>query len=287
MNDKISRSRKMKDNILKLMMILSAGLICSLLLGLIGYILYRGIPHISWMLVSTKPSLLRGTAGILPNILNTIYIIIITLVIVLPLGVGAAVYLNEYARNKKLVRIIELATETLAGIPSIIYGLVGMLLFVQFFSLGTSLMAGSLTLAIMTLPTIIRTTQESLKTVPKAYREGALGLGAGKWYMIRTVVIPCVIDGIVTGCILSVGRVVGESAALLFTAGMANEMLSVSEAVQAGNAGSTLTVAMYVYAKERGQFDVAFAIAAILLILTFLINMSAKAAAVKLKQKRG
>lgn len=287
MNDKISRSRKMKDNILKLMMILSAGLICSLLLGLIGYILYRGIPHISWMLVSTKPSLLHGTAGILPNILNTIYIIIITLVIVLPLGVGAAVYLNEYARNKKLVRIIELATETLAGIPSIIYGLVGMLLFVQFFSQGTSLMAGSLTLAIMTLPTIIRTTQESLKTVPKAYREGALGLGAGKWYMIRTVVIPCVIDGIVTGCILSVGRVVGESAALLFTAGMANEMLSVSEAVQAGNAGSTLTVAMYVYAKERGQFDVAFAIAAILLILTFLINMSAKAAAVKLKQKRG
>lgn len=287
MNDKISRSRKMKDNILKLMMILSAGLICSLLLGLIGYILYRGIPHISWMLVSTKPSLLHGTAGILPNILNTIYIIIITLVIVLPLGVGAAVYLNEYARNKKLVRIIELATETLAGIPSIIYGLVGMLLFVQFFSQGTSLMAGSLTLAIMTLPTIIRTTQESLKTVPKAYREGALGLGAGKWYMIRTVVIPCVIDGIVTGCILSVGRVVGESAALLFTAGMANEMLSVSEAVKAGNAGSTLTVAMYVYAKERGQFDVAFAIAAILLILTFLINMSAKAAAVKLKQKRG
>ena len=287
MNDKISISRKIKDNILKLMMILSAGLICSLLLGLIGYILYRGIPHISWMLVSTKPSLLRGTAGILPNILNTIYIIIITLVIVLPLGVGAAVYLNEYAKSKKLVRIIELATETLAGIPSIIYGLVGMLLFVQFFSLGTSLMAGSLTLAIMTLPTIIRTTQESLKTVPKAYREGALGLGAGKWYMIRTVVIPCVIDGIVTGCILSVGRVVGESAALLFTAGMANEMLSIAEAVQAGNAGSTLTVAMYVYAKERGQFDVAFAIAAILLILTFLINMSAKAAAVKLKQKRG
>ena len=287
MTDMISKSRKIKDNILKLMMVLSAGLICSLLLGLIGYILYRGIPHISWMLVSTKPSLLRGTVGILPNILNTIYIIIITLVIVLPLGVGAAVYLNEYAKNKKLVRVIELATETLAGIPSIIYGLVGMLLFVQFFSLGTSLIAGSLTLAIMTLPTIIRTTQESLKTVPKAYREGALGLGAGKWYMIRTVVIPCVIDGIVTGCILSVGRIVGESAALLFTAGMANELLSAKEAMQVGNAGSTLTVAMYVYAKERGQFEVAFAVAAILLILTFLINMSAKAAAVKLKQKRG
>ena len=285
MTDTISKRRKIKDTILKLMMILSAGLICGILLGLIGYILYRGIPHISWMLVSTKPSLLRGTVGILPNILNTVYLIIITLVIVLPLGAGAAIYLNEYAKNKKLVRVIELATETLAGIPSIIYGLVGMLLFVQFFSLGTCLMAGSLTLAIMTLPTIIRTTQESLKTVPKAYREGALGLGAGKWYMLRTVVIPCVIDGIATGCILSVGRVVGESAALLFTAGMANELLSLPEAVQAGNAGSSLTVAMYVYAKERGQFEAAFAIAAILLVLTFLINISAKAAAVKLKQK--
>ena len=285
MTDTISKRRKIKDTILKLMMVLSAGLICGILLGLIGYILYRGIPHISWELVSTKPSLLHGTVGILPNILNTLYMIIITLIIVLPLGVGAAIYLNEYAQNKKLVRVIELATETLAGIPSIIYGLAGMLLFVQFFSLGTSLMAGSLTLAIMTLPTIIRTTQESLKTVPKAYREGALGLGAGKWYMIRTVVIPCVIDGIVTGCILSVGRVVGESAALLFTAGMANELMSLSEAVQAGNAGSTLTVEMYVYEKERGQFDVAFAVAAILLVLNFLINMSAKAAAVRLKQK--
>lgn len=287
MTETISKARKIKDGILNLLMVLSAGLICGLLLGLIGYILYRGIPNISWMLVSTKPSLLRGTVGILPNILNTLYIIIITLIIVLPLGVGAAIYLNEYAKNKKLVRVIELATETLAGIPSIIYGLVGMLVFVEFFSLGTSLMAGALTLVIMTLPTIIRTTQESLKTVPKAYREGALGLGAGKWYMIRTVVLPCVIDGIVTGCILSVGRVVGESAALLFTAGMANEMLSVTEALQAGNAGSTLTVAMYVYAKERGQFEVAFAVAAILLGLTLLINISAKAAAGKLKQKRG
>lgn len=287
MTDTISKTRKIRDDFIKLLMFLSAGLICSLLLGLIGYILYRGIPNISWELVSTKPSLLKETVGILPNILNTLYIIVITLVIVLPLGVGAAIYLNEYAKNKKLVRVIELATETLAGIPSIIYGLVGMLVFVQFFSLGTSLMAGALTLVIMTLPTIIRTTQESLKTVPGAYREGALGLGAGKWYMIRTVVLPCVIDGIVTGCILSVGRVVGESAALLFTAGMANELLSVPQALQSGNAGSTLTVALYMYAKERGQFEVAFAVAAILLVLTFLINMSAKAAAGKLKQKRG
>lgn len=287
MTDTISKTRKIKDGILNLLMLLSAGLVCGLLLGLIGYILYRGIPHISWTFVSTKPSLLKGTTGILPNILNTLYIIVITLFIVLPLGVGAAIYLNEYAKNKKVVRLIELATETLAGIPSIIYGLVGMLVFVQFFSLGTSLMAGALTLVIMTLPTIIRTTQESLKTVPTAYREGALGLGAGKWHMIRTVVLPCVMDGIITGCILSVGRVVGESAALLFTAGMANELLSLPEALQPGNAGSTLTVALYMYAKERGQFDIAFAVAAILLLLTFLINMSAKAAAGKLKQKRG
>lgn len=287
MTDTISKTRKIRDFFLNLLMVLSAGLICCLLFGLIGYIIYRGIPHVSWILVSTKPSLLNGTVGILPNILNTLYIIVMTLVIVLPLGVGAAIYLNEYAKNKKLVRIIELAAETLAGIPSIIYGLVGMLVFVQFFSLGTSLMAGALTLVIMTLPTIIRTTQESLKTVPQSYREGALGLGAGKWYMIRTVVLPCVMDGIVTGCILSVGRVVGESAALLFTAGMANELLSAREAMQPGNAGSTLTVALYMYAKERGQFEIAFAIASILLILTFLINMSAKAAARKLKQKRG
>lgn len=287
MTGTISTARKVKDGILNLLTILSAGLICGLLLGLIGYILYRGVPHISWGLISGKPSLLRGTVGILPNILNTLYLIVMTLVLVLPLGVGAAIYLNEYAKNRKLVRLIELAAETLAGIPSIIYGLVGMLVFVEFFSLRTSLLAGALTLVIMTLPTVIRTTEESLKTVPAAYREGALGLGAGKWHMIRTVVLPCVIDGVVTGCILSVGRVAGESAALFFTAGMASEMLSMAEAVRPGNAGSSLTVALYIYAKERGQFDIAFAIAVILLGLTFLINMSAKLAAGKLKQKRG
>ncbi len=283
----ISKARKIKGLFLNILIYLAAGFICILLFGLIGYILYRGVPNITWELVSTKPSLLQGTVGILPNILNTLYIIIMTLIVVLPLGVGAAIYLNEYAKNKRLVKVIELATETLAGIPSIIYGLVGMLVFVQFFSLGTSLLAGALTLVIMTLPTIIRTTEESLKTVPMAYREGSLGLGAGKWHMIRTVVLPCVIDGIVTGCILSVGRVVGESAALLFTAGMANEMLNVMNAVQPGNAGSSLTVALYMYAKERGQFDVAFAIAVILLVLAFIINLSAKIAASVLKRKRG
>lgn len=287
MGNSLSVKRKMTDLILQTFMLLAVGLICLLLLGVIGYILFRGLPHISWELVSTKPSLLKGTTGILPNILNTVYIIAITLLLVLPLGVGAAIYLNEYAKNKNLVKMMELATETLAGIPSIIYGLVGMLVFVQFLSLGTSLLAGAFTLVIMTLPTIIRTTQESLKTVPDAYREGALALGAGKWHMIRTVVLPCVIDGIVTGCILSIGRVVGESAALLFTAGMASELLSPGEALRMGNAGSTLTVALYMYAKERGQFDTAFAIAVILLLLTLVINLSAKAAAGGLAKKRG
>ena len=285
MQDKISTTRKIKCAILNILMYLSAGIICLILLGLIGYILYRGLPHISLEFLTSKPSLIRETVGILPNILNTIYIILITLVIVLPIGVGAAIYLNEYAENKKVVRIIELATETLSGIPSIIYGLVGMLIFVQFFSLGTSLLAGSLTLVIMTLPTVIRTTQESLKTVSQGYREGSLALGAGKWYMIRTVVLPSAIDGIVTGCILSIGRIVGESAALLFTAGMANEVLGIVDAVKPGNAGSSLTVALYMYAKERGEFEIAFAIAAILLVLTFVINVSAKLTATMLKKK--
>ena len=285
MQNKISTSRKIKCAILNILMYLSAGIICLILLGLIGYILYRGLPHISIEFLTSKPSLIRETVGILPNILNTLYIILITLVIVLPIGVGAAIYLNEYAENKKVVRIIELATETLSGIPSIIYGLVGMLIFVQFFSLGTSLLAGSLTLVIMTLPTVIRTTQESLKTVPQGYREGSLALGAGKWYMIRTVVLPSAIDGIVTGCILSIGRIVGESAALLFTAGMANEVLGIVDAVKPGNAGSSLTVALYMYAKERGEFEIAFAIAAILLVLTFVINVSAKLTATMLKKK--
>lgn len=285
MQEKISIKRKIKSTVLNILMYLSAGIICLILLSVIGYILYRGLPHISIEFLTSKPSLIRGTVGILPNILNTIYIILITLIIVLPLGVGSAIYLNEYAKNKKLIRIIELATETLSGIPSIIYGLVGMLIFVQFCSLGTSILAGSLTLVIMTLPTIMRTTQESLKTVPDGYREGSLALGSGKWYMIRTVVLPSAVDGIVTGCILSIGRIVGESAALLFTAGMANELLGIVDAVTSGNAGSSLTVALYMYAKERGEFEIAFAIAAILLILTFIINMSAKWTASALKKK--
>ena len=248
-------------------------LTCALVLFLIVYILYKGLPNITWELLSTSPSYLSGTIGILPDILNTVYLVLATLVFVLPLGVGAAIYLTEYAKNKRIVAIIEYAAETLSGIPSIIYGLVGMLFFCQFFGMKTSLMAGALTLVIMNLPTVMRTTQESLKTVPQSYREGAFGLGAGKWRVIRTVVLPGCVDGIVTGCILSVGRILGESAALLFTAGFAHALNGIWEGLT--SAGATLTVALYVYAKEDGEFGVAFAIAAILMILTVIINLSA------------
>ena len=259
--------------VVRLLMWLAVGLTSALTLFVVGYVLVQGIPHLSWQFLSTKPSYLSGNIGILPDILNTLYIVIATLLIVLPLGVGAAVYLTEYATNQKLVGIIEYAAEALSGIPSIIYGLVGMLMFSNNF--GTCLMAGALTLAIMNLPTIMRNTQESLKTVPQSYREGAFGLGAGKWRVIRTVVLPNCLDGVVTGCILSVGRILGESAALLFTAGFAHSLNGFIEGL--GSAGATLTVALYVYAKEQGEFGVAFAIAAILMVLAFCINLAATA----------
>lgn len=280
----ISAKRKARGAVLRGLMYFSAALTTILLVAIIGYIFYRGIPHVTWNLISTVPSLLDDNIGILPNILNTVYIIVIALVFSLPIGVGTAVYLNEYASNKKLVRVIELATETLSGIPSIIYGLAGMLIFVQALNIGTSILAGALTLAVMTLPIIIRTTQEALKTVPDSYREGALALGSGKWHMVRTVVLPCAMDGIVTGIILSIGRIVGESAALLYTAGLANVILNPLQSIKPGNAGATLTVSLYIYAKERGEFGVAFAIAVILLLITFTINIAAKLLAHKLKR---
>ena len=258
---------------MRILMWLAAGITAALTLFLVGYVLIKGLPNITWELLSTKPSYLRGTVGILPDILNTLYIILTTLLFVLPLGVGAAIYLTEYATNKRLVGMIEYAAETLSGIPSIIYGLFGSLFFCQFMDLDKSLMAGALTLVIMNLPTIMRTTQESLKTVPQSYREGAFGLGAGKWRVIRTVVLPNCVEGVITGCILSVGRIVGESAALLFTAGFAHALNGFFEGLF--SSGSTLTVALYVYATEEGNFEVAFAIAAILMILTLLINLSA------------
>ena len=270
---KMKIGRKVYIGLMKFGMLLCTALVATLTLFLIVYILIKGIPNISWEFLSTKPSYLSDRIGILPDILNTLYIVITTLIIVIPLGVGAAIYLTEYANNKKIVAAIEFAAETLSGIPSIIYGLVGMLFFCQFMGLKTSLIAGSLTLVIMNLPNVMRTTQESLKTVPQSYREGALGLGAGKWRMIRTVVLPGCVDGVITGCILSIGRILGESAALLFTAGFAHAMGNMFEALT--SPGASLTVALYVYAKEQGEFEVAFAIAAILMILTLIINLSA------------
>ncbi len=271
MNTKVSAKRKGYIGLMRGLMWLCTGLTAALVIFLVAYVLIRGIPNLSWELLTTKPSYLTGRIGILPDLLNTVYVVLATLVFVIPLGVGAAVYLTEYASNHRLVSIIEYATETLSGIPSIIYGLVGMLLFSNNF--GTSLLAGSMTLVIMNLPTIMRTTQESLKTVPQSYREGAFGLGAGKWRVIRTVVLPNCVDGVITGCILTVGRILGESAALLFTAGFAHAVNGIMDGL--ASPGATLTVALYVYAKEEGEFGIAFAIAAILMVLTVLINLAA------------
>ena len=280
----ISKERRAYIALMRVLMGISVALTCGLVLFMIAYVLGRGIPNITWELLSTKPSYLSGNIGILPDILNTVYVIITTLLIVLPVGVGAAIYLTEYAQNKKMVAAIEYAAETLSGIPSIIYGLVGMLIFLQLFGMQTSLLAGALTLVIMNLPTIMRTTQESLKTVPQSYREGAFGLGAGKWRVIRTVVLPDCIDGVITGCILSIGRILGESAALLFTAGFAHALNGFVDGL--GKSGAALTVAMYVYAKEQGEFEVAYAIAAILMLLTVIINLAATMVGKYFKKRR-
>ena len=280
-NRSISPGRKAYIGLIKCLMALAVAVTCGIALFLIVYVLAKGVPHITWELLSTKPSALADRIGILPDILNTVYLVIATLLVVLPLGVGAAIYLTEYASSKKVVAVIEYAAETLSGIPSIIYGFVGMMVFAGAF--GRSLLAGALTLVIMNLPTVMRTAQESLKTVPTSLREGAFGLGAGKWRVVRTVVLPGCVDGVVTGCILSVGRILGESAALLYTAGFAHALNGFFSGL--GSSGASLTVAMYVYAKDRGEFEVAFAIAAILTALTLGINLAAVLAG-RIFQKR-
>ena len=284
----MSLNRRVYDRGMRSLLWLSAGITCALLVFLMGYILWRGIPQLNWQFLTSSESVLKGTLGILPAICNTLYVVCVTLCIALPLGVGAAVYLTEYATNHKLVSAIEFAAETLSGIPSILYALVGYLAFCKTLGLGYSLLAASLALAMMNLPTIIRTTQESLKTVPQSYREGALGLGSGKWHMIRTVVLPSSIDGIVTGCILAVGRIVGESAVLLYVGGMGNAMndFFASPDKFLHSSGATLTVQLYVFAKERAMMDPAFAVAVVLLVLTLAINLAAKAAGKKLRQKQ-
>lgn len=278
----MNKKRKLYIAFMRVSMYLCSFLTVALLLFLLVYVLAKGLPNITWEFLSTKPSYTTERIGILPDILNTLYIVIATLIIVLPLGVGAAIYLTEYAKNKRIVTAIEYAAETLSGIPSVIYGLVGMLLFSNNF--GTSLLAGALTLVIMNLPTVMRTAQESLKTVPQSYREGAFGLGAGKWRVIRTVVLPGCVDGVITGCILSVGRILSESAALLFTAGFAHALNGIFSGLT--SPGATLTVALYVYAKEEGEFGVAFGIAAILMILTLFINFAAASVSKYFEKRR-
>lgn len=281
----MSTHRKNMDRLLRGLMGLCSGITCLVLLMIIGYILYRGIPSLTWNLLSTEPNNLTGNIGILPNILNTLYIIFVAMIIVLPLGVGAAIYLTEYSTSRKLTNLISFAAEILTGIPSILFGLVGMLIFIQIGDLKQGILAGALTLVLMVLPTIINNTRESLLTVPRSYREGALALGSGKWHMIRTVVLPSALDGIITGCILSVGRITSESAALLFTAGFGLKMIGFVQALQSSSA--TLTVALYIYASERGAYDIAFAIAIVLMALTLALNLIASKAAKKIQEKRG
>lgn len=273
MKTHLTKRRKYYILAMRLLMGFCALLTATLVISVSGYVLWKGIPHITLELLTSSPSYLTGKIGILPDILNTLYVIIATLALALPFGVGAAIYLTGYAKNRRIVAVIEYAAETLGGIPSSVYGLVGMLLFFRVFHMRTSLLAGAFTLVMMNVPTIMRTTQESLKTVPAGEREGAFGLGAGKWRVIRTIVLPGCVDGIVTGCILSIGRILGESAALLFTAGFAHSLHGFIEGMN--SSGSPLTIALYVYAKENGEFGVAFAIAAILLLLTLLIQLCA------------
>ncbi len=268
----MEKRRKLYALTMRALMLASALLTAFFAAFIVIYVFAEGLGSLTWEFVSTKPSYLAGRIGILPDILNTLYIILATLAVVLPIGVGAAIYLNEYSRHARVSAAIEYAAETLSGIPSIIYGLVGMLIFSR--SMGTSLGAGAMTLVIMNLPTVMRTAQESLKTVPQSFREGAFALGAGKWRVISTVVLPGCVDGIITGCILAVGRILGESAALLFTAGLAHGLNGFFEGLS--RPGATLSVALYVYAKEEGEFGAAFAIGAILLVLTLLINLAAE-----------
>lgn len=272
-----------KDNLLLGIIYVCASLSVLLLAGILIYVCVKGIGGINWSFLTEVSSSLKGTVGIAGNILNTVYIIVLSMLFSLPVGIGAAIYLNEYAKPGKLVSSIEFAIETLAGIPSIIYGLFGMMFFGQSLRMGYSLLTGSLTLSLMILPLIVRNTQESLKTVPDSYRQGAIGLGAGKWYMIRTILIPCSLPGIITGVILSVGRIVGESAALLFTAGSAKILPKTVKGFfgKIFQSGGTMTIQLYLSATADGDFTTAFGIAFVLIIIVFFINILTKVLAKK------
>ena len=283
----VSKKRPM-DICLYGLVYLCAGLSVALLVVLLAYVLLKGIGQINWQFLTTVTSVLKGTVGIAGNLLNTLIIVLITMLIATPLGVGAAVYLNEYAKPGRLVSSIEFATETLSGIPSIIFGLFGSMFFGETLGLGYSLLTGSLTLILMVLPLITRNTQEALKTVPTSYRNGALGLGAGKWYMIRTVLLPSAAPGILTGAILAIGRIVGESAALLFTAGSTKALPKTLGKLfsKIFHSGGTLTIQLYLSATSEGDFDTAFGIAVVLLVLVLCINLTTKRLAARLDPRR-
>jgi phosphate transport system permease protein len=283
MESRASRRRRISGAMLHAFAFGSGAVVCLELALIIGYIFVRGIPGITAELLTTQPSYIHDTIGVLPNILNTLYIVLVAMAVVIPLGVCAAVYLSEYATNRPLVRLISFAVETLTGIPSVVFGLVGMLFFIQMMGFSAGVLSGGLTLAVMVLPTIISNTLESLRAVPDAYREGALALGSGRWHMVRTVVLPNALDGIATGCILAVGRIVGESAALLYTAGFGIVLNGFMTALQSSSA--TLTVALYIYATERGELTVAFSVATILMVITMLLNLATHTVSSKLGEK--
>ena len=271
------KKKRISDNILYVLIYLSASLSVLILLGIILYVFYRGAGTVNWEFFTTVKSALQGTNGIAGNILNTLYMVFITLLVSTPIGIGSAIYLNEYAKPGRIVRLIEFTTETLSGIPSIIFGLFGMVFFNTTLHLGYSILAGAFTLSIMVLPLITRNTQEALKAVPENYRMGALGIGATKWYMIRTILLPSAMPGILTGIILSVGRIVGESAALLFTAGSGYLLPKtlIGGLTKIMDSGGTLTVQLYL-SMSKAEYDVAFGIAVVLLVIVFIINLLTK-----------
>jgi len=279
-NSIFDKRRRPLDILVHSIIYFSASISIIILAIIVGYVTVRGISSVNWNFLTTVQSTIKGTFGIAGNIVNTLYIIILTLIIAIPLGVGAAIYLNEYAKPGKVVRLIEFTTETLSGIPSIIFGLFGYVFFGITLNLGYSILTGSLTLALMVLPLITRNTQEALKTVPPSYRSGALGIGATKWYMIRTILLPSAMPGIITGIILSIGRIVGESAALLFTAGSGFLLPKLGDYGEGLfekilQPGGTLTIQMYL-SMEKAKYDDAFGIAFVLLLIVFGINMLTK-----------
>ena len=281
------KGTRVADDIMYVFIYLSAGIAVALLIGILGYVFTRGIKEVNWTFLTSVTSVLKGTTGIAGNILNTIYMVVLTLLIAAPIGIGSAIYLNEYAKPGKLIKMIQFTTETLSGIPSIIFGLFGMVFFGTTLGFGYSLLTGSLTLAIMVLPLITRNTQEALKTVPDSYRSGALGMGATKWYMIRTILLPSALPGIVTGVILAIGRIVGESAALLFTAGSGFLLPRTAQGylTKILESGGTLTIQLYL-SMSKGQYDVAFGIAVVLLVIVLVINFLTKVLASRLDVNR-